>query len=421
MGYLKHLNNKFRRAGPRLGLGLLTILAVPGWSAEPGISADRITLGTVLDLEGRSRELGQNMLLGMQAALKGQSVGERKLELVARNDSYTPDKTAAATQALIEEGVFLFIGNVGTPTAQMALPLLAENQIPALGFFTGSNLLRGDKPLIINYRANYQQETQRVIENALEAGVKPTEICAYVQNDAYGMSGIEAVSAALEGQQDVDDIQTALKEILAMEGDNPMRNGVGPVGVYMRNTFRSRDGYDSLKSWEKTQNTQCRLVVTVGSYTSVGHFIAYAQSKDENWTYSAVSFTGATSLLGDLNRFGIKDRVMITQVVPPVDLPLTLVAEARRKLKDELNLVSLEGFIVGKLLLHGFKQMEQGEQELTRANFLAAFQGQRFDLDGLKMDFSDDNQGSDFVSIARLKGDTWVPMTKEAWRGWYHE
>ncbi|MEZ5477100.1 MAG: ABC transporter substrate-binding protein [Thiolinea sp.] len=421
MGYLKHLNNKFRRAGPRLGLGILAILAVPGWSAEPGISADRITLGTVLDLEGRSRELGQNMLLGMQAALKGQSVGERKLELVARNDSYTPDKTAAATQALIEEGVFLFIGNVGTPTAQMALPLLAENQIPALGFFTGSNLLRGDKPLIINYRANYQQETQRVIESALEAGVKPTEICAYVQNDAYGMSGIEAVSAALEGQQDVDDIQTALKEILAMEGDNPMRNGVGPVGVYMRNTFRSRDGYDSLKSWEKTQNTQCRLVVTVGSYTSVGHFIAYAQSKDENWTYSAVSFTGATSLLGDLNRFGIKDRVMITQVVPPVDLPLTLVAEARRKLKDELNLVSLEGFIVGKLLLHGFKQMEQGEQELTRANFLAAFQGQRFDLDGLKMDFSDDNQGSDFVSIARLKGDTWVPMTKEAWRGWYHE
>ena len=50
----------------------------------------------------------------------------------------------------------------------------------------------------MNFRASYLQETERVISDAMAAGVKPKEFCAYVQNDAYGMSGLVGFASALK-------------------------------------------------------------------------------------------------------------------------------------------------------------------------------------------------------------------------------
>lgn len=403
-------------------IGLLTVVgAAQSVSAENGVTETEIRLATVLDLEGRSQGLGQNMLKGMQAALQNETVSGRKLVLLSRNDSYTPDKTVVATRELMDESVFLFMGNVGTPTASVSLPILTEAGIPALGYFTGSGILRSDNELIVNYRASYRQETEAVIRKALTSGVKPTEVCAYVQNDAYGMSGIQGVSAALEGEDGVEEVQKTLEAILAQEGENPVRNGMGPVGVYVRNTFRAREGYDSLKAWEKKSGTQCKLVVTVGSYDSVAHFVAYADSKGEPWTYSAVSFTGAENLYQALARFNVSDRVVMTQVVPAIDSSLAIVSDARLALRDDLNLVSLEGYIVGRLLLHGLKTVEEQGLQLNRESFLNVFSAKQFNLGGLNMDFSRDNQGSDFVAITKLDKNRWVPMDESTWRGWYNE
>lgn len=396
---------------------LLVLVATPV-VADAGVSTAEIRLGTVLDLEGRSKSLGQNMLQGMQAALQDKTVGKHKLVLLSKNDSYTPEKTVAAVKALIAEDVFLFMGNVGTPTASVALPLLKGAGIPAFGFFTGSGILRPDQPEIINYRASYRQETEMVIQAALAAGIKPTEVCAYVQNDAYGMSGIQGIQSALNGQPGIEKAEEALATILAASGETPQRNGIGPVGVYVRNTFRAREGYDSLKQWEKASGVSCRLIVTVGSYNSIGNFIAYAESKGEPWIYSAVSFTGAEGLLEILLKYKVTDRVMITQVVPGTDSDLPVVAEARAALGKRLNLISLEGFIVGKLLLSGLETLNSRDETINRENFLKVYQGQQFDLGGLKMDFSEDNQGADFVGIMQLDKDKWITMNKDAWRSW---
>lgn len=403
------------------GFVILSVISPLSPAAEEGVTDDEIRLGSVLDLEGRSSALGTGMLGGMQAALKDKTVAGRSLTILSKNDSYTPEKTAVATRELIDEGVFLFMGNVGTPTAGVALPLLAENNIPALGFFTGSGILRPDQELIVNYRASYRQETAAVIKKALETGVKPTEICAYVQNDAYGMSGVQGILAALEDVSGAVGVETTLTALLQKTGDNPQRNGVGPVGVYVRNTFRAREGYDSLKKWENNNRTVCKLVVTVGSYTSIGQFIAYATGKGEPWIYSAVSFTGADHLLEELQRFEVADRVMISQVVPSLDATQEVLSEARAALGEGLNPVALEGFIVGKLLLHGLEQLAESGEEITRENFLNVYRGQKFTLGGIEMDFTDDNQGSDFIAIRKLDNDNWTAINESTWQGWYNE
>lgn len=387
-------------------VAVATIVALAGSfnaAAEIGITNDKIIIGGVMDLEGRSRGLGQGMKDGIMAALSGKRVKGRQFEFITLNDSYNPTKTKSATEDLVGRGIFTMVGNVGTPTAGASLPVLQRAGIPAVGFFTGAGLLRPGKGDIVNYRASYVQETAAVIGAAIKAGVKPAEICAYVQNDGYGMAGIAGVKAALLSAGESKEIVASLDEIMSLGGDNPFRNDIGPVGVYKRNTFSSRDGYESLKSWEAASGNKCRLVVTVGAYASIANFIGYASMKGEDWVYSAVSFTGAENLRNALREFGINRNVIVTQVVPPLNSRLPIVQEARAALGSNLSYVTLEGYIVGSMMLKVMESMPG--KEITRQSFLAAVKGKKFDLGGLKLDFSNDNQGSDLVIATYLDGD----------------
>ncbi|HIO93097.1 MAG TPA: branched-chain amino acid ABC transporter substrate-binding protein [Leucothrix mucor] len=373
--------------------------------AEDGITNNVIRIGGVLDLEGRSKGLGQNMKIGIEAAFKDATVKEHRLEYIVLNDSYTPAKTIKSTHELIKKKVFLFAGNVGTPTAKVSLPIIADHKIPAVGFFTGAGLLRPGKGDIINYRASYVQETAAVIKVALKKGLKSNEVCAFVQNDAYGMAGITGILKALKGTKNSETSIAALNKIKALSGDNPPRNNIGPVGVYKRNSYLARSGYLSLKAWEKSQNIKCKLVITVGSYQSIAEFIAYSRYKKEPWVFTAVSFTGADNFKKALQSFEINSGVIITQVVPPLDSNIPLIIEARQKLGKDFGVVSLEGFIVGKLILHG---LEKIKGKITRKAFTRALLNSRFSIEQLSFDFLNDNQGSDLVELMFFDQGEWL-------------
>ncbi len=378
----------------------------------PGVSGSKVRIAGVMALEGDSQDLGRAMRMGIEAALSGEKVQGREFEFVAVNDFYDPAHTAQKTQELVDQGVFAMLGSVGTPTAAAALPILAEHKIPAIGFLTGANLLRPGVGDIVNYRASYVQEVSSIVGRALEAGVAPTEVCSYVQNDAYGMAGIEGIRQALAALPKVESILSLLDQIIEAGGPEPTRNDIGPVGVYTRNTLTSRDGYNSLKNWETKSNTRCRLVVTVGSYEAIGRFVAYSRYRGDDWVISAVSFTGTDSLKKLLDEYGITVGVLVTQVVPSFDSDLPIVKQARNALGDKLNDIALEGYIVGKMLLHGMRRVEG---ELTREAFLNALIGTRFELGGLDLDFKSDNQGSDFVDVIELKNGVFAPVTNQDW------
>lgn len=399
-----------------LALGGLFLAAAsltpPPASAATGVTPSKIRIGGVMDLEGRSRGLGQGMREGIMAAIRDVKVNGRTIEYLTLDDSYTPTKTIESTKRLLEEGVFLMIGNVGTPTAKVSLPILAENGVPAVGFFTGAGILRPGVGDIVNYRASYVQETKRVIDAALDAGASPEEICAYVQNDAYGMAGVEGIKRALAERPDTGEIIDSLNRILAMEGEQPARNGLGPVGVYTRNTFEARNGFVSLEKWQNDRNVSCRLVVTVGTYNAVAQFAGYSRYKGEDWLISAVSFTGADNLRDALDDLHIDDNVVMTQVVPQLSSNLPIVEEARAALGDQLGYVSLEGFIVGRMFVETLKRVEGN---LTRQAFLDAVLGSQMYLGGLQLDFTTDNQGSDLVVPTILRDGRFETMTEADW------
>ncbi len=405
-------------------LGAISVLAFGGslmaqggadaGDSQPGLEVDVIRLGGVMDLEGRSRGVGRAMRAGIEAALRDQSIDGRRVEFVPINDSFTPQRTIQATDQLVNLGVFAMLGNVGTATAAVSLPVLAQNSIPAVGFLTGSELLRPGHGLIINFRASDAQETATVVQAALDAGMAPSDICAYVVNDEFGMSGLRGMRDTLAARGDTISLVSTLDQILAMQGENPARNGIGPVGVYRRNTFASRDGYLSLKNWENRNATACRLVVSVGTYNPIAKFIAYSRYKGEVWAVSAVSFTSARNFREALTEADVIGDVIMTQVVPALDSNIAIVRDARQALGGSLDYVSLEGYIVGRLFL----RLASDAGSLTRDSLVGTALGRVFDLGGLRLDFTDDNQGSDLVLMTVLTPAGWSVMREADWQQW---
>ena len=135
-----------------------------------GVTDTEIVFGMSAPFSGAAKELGQNMKLGIEAAFNAANasggVNGRRLRLVAADDGYEPTRTAETMKRLYEKDqVFGVIGNVGTPTATVALPYALERKMLFFGAFTGAGLLRSDPPdrYVFNYRASYAEETDAVV------------------------------------------------------------------------------------------------------------------------------------------------------------------------------------------------------------------------------------------------------------------
>ena len=403
LGNLKKYR-KFSRFGKSLaglfGLFCLWLLPGTGLTQALGVDTKTITLGSLLPLEGDLKGDGLAIKTGLEAAFATQTVQGRRIELKALNDFYEPNKAVEGAKQLAEQGVFLMIGNYGTPTLKAVLPVLAPKKIPVLAPYTGAALTSPGE--VLNMRASYEQEVHSVIEIALRAGIKPEEICAYVQNDSYGMANLAGIRSALAAISPVPAIVAKLDQIINQPGDQPKRDNLGPVGVYNRGLLAARDGYLSLKAWEETSKHRCRLVVTAGVFEALANFIHYARTKGETWVFSVNSFSG-TPLKG-LKDQNVTGKVIQTQVVPPLDATQPIVEEARKALGAKLNHHAvLEGYLTGKLFL-AIAQAVEGP--LTQENFLKAARRQPYDLGGFKVDFTNGrNPGSEVVFLSYLKDD----------------
>ena len=414
---LSNKSNKKSRLvniGFPFGAGLLALTALAGgaYAQDPGITPTAIRVGSIVDLDGESKMRGQSVKAGVETALKNEKIQGRAIELTVLNDSFMPKNAVEAAKQLIGQGVFAMIGNTGGPSIKAELPLLAENKIPAVGFPIGVDYLRPGVGDIINFRASFAQEAALIMETALAAGVKAQEICAYLPNDAGGVANLKMIKTALAKQPDMAETITKLEQIIALPGEEPERNGIGPVGFYTRHTqTQARPGYDSLKQWEKIAKTKCRLVMLVGGTNPpTSSFIGYSRYKNEKWLVSVMSQIDIPALIEDLNKYQITDKILLTQVVPALDAALPIVDEARKALGSQFNNSSLEGYMVGKLFLAILRNVKG---ELSRASFLSAARGQTFDLGGFPLDFTNDNQGSDFVQPYVLEGGAFKARTTQ--------
>ena len=367
-----------------LVLGALLATGIAA-SAEDGVSADKIVFGQAAALEGPASALGLGMKLGLEAAFaeanKAGGVKGRKLELKSVDDGYEPTKAIEAVKKLLEQDkVFAIAGTVGTPTAAATQPIATAAGAPFIGPFTGVEFLREPyKPLVMNIRASYFQETEAMVEH-LTKDLGATKIAIMYQDDAFGQAGLAGVKKALDKRQ------------MQLAGE----------GTFERNTVAVKAALLAIKKVEP------HAVIMISPYKPAAEFIKLAKQIKFDATFVNISFVGSDALAKELGPAGAG--VVITQVVPfPKDTAIPVVGRYQASLKASApdaqpGFVSLEGYLVGRAIIAA---LEKVNGEPTRKALIEAVQkAGTFDLGGFKLTYSDaSNRGSDQVFLTVIQAD----------------
>ena len=315
-----------------------------------GVTDNEIRFGMAAPFSGPAKELGRQMKMGVEAAFNAANdaggIAGRRLILVTADDGYEPARTVEVMKDLRDKkDVFGFVGNVGTPTAAVALPVALERKMLFFGAFTGANLLRHDPPdrYVFNFRASYTEETAAVVRYLIKVRhLRPESIAVFAQQDAFGDAGFEGVTRAV-------------REL------RPDFRGTLRIG-YQRNT------------------TDVREAVA----TSERHAPDPCPSKQSSWwrptarprassrrcatcipkmIFTNVSFVGSTALAEELKLLGRRyaSGVIVTQVVPPVERFSTAILKYKEALNryfpgEKADYVSLEGFWAANVLIEGVRR-----------------------------------------------------------------
>src|SRR5262245_26408690 len=312
-----------------------------------GVSDNEIRFGISAPFSGAAKELGQNMKLGIEAAFNAANarggVHGRQLKLVAADDGYEPARTAETMKRLYDKDqVFAVVGNVGTPTATVALPYALDRKMIFFGAFTGAGLLRSDPPdrYVFNYRASYAEETSAMVHYLVKVKrLKPNQIAVFAQQDSYGDSGFVGVT----------------KAVRALGGDD---NAILRLN-YQRNTVDVDEAVEQLKK----SRIPIKAVIMVPTYRAAAKFIEKTRDLFPGMIYSSVSFVGSTALANELMQLGKRfaTGVIVTQVVPALDGHSSLVLDYKAALAkyfpgEQPDYVSLEGYVTANVLITALRR-----------------------------------------------------------------
>jgi len=394
--------------------------------AQQGVSANEIALGMSAVFSGPSRQLGENMKLGLETAFAQVNaqggVNGRKLRLIALDDGYEAGRAGTTmTDLLDQRRVFAVIGNVGTPTSAVAAPIASRKRTIFFGAFTGAPVLRQDPPdrYVFNYRASYREETAASVRYLATVQKLPVDqIVVFAQEDSFGDAGYEGVVKAVRG------LDRGARDVLRVgykRNTTDIDGAVAELVKYHQKTRSLRRGKEG--DTVQVAKHPVKAIVMVSTYRAAAKFIqavhkqpAFGKAKP---LFLNVSFVGTEALADDLKGLDphLCAGVYVTQVVPPATSGATGVRRYREALatfqpQAQPGFVSLEGYIVGSLFTEALKRT--GPQLTTERLVDALEQFDHIDLGfGAPLSFSlSEHQGSHKVWGTRLD-ETCAPQPVE--------
>ena len=368
--------------------------------AETGVTTAQITIGMTTALNGPAAFLGTSFRTGVETYLHAVNdaggVHGRKIRLIAYDDGYEPKNAVVnATKLIKEDGVFCFLGNVGTPTALAIRDLLKAEKVPLFAPFTGAESLR--KPVdryLLHYRASYNQETEVFVRGMVDVlGLK--RIAVFYQDDGYGKAVLDGTTLALK------------------------QRGLTPAatGTYTRNFENVYEAFGAILA------ARPEAVVMGGTYSACAKFITMwkrktilEKRKEPDPVFMNVSFVGPDRLAMLLDKYG--HGVVVTQVVPPIsssgpNYPAVteyVTAMNRYFPLVKPSFVGLEGYLATKVFVEALKRTGKN---LTREGFIDTVESiKNLDIQaGNAISFSKENhQGSQTVYPTVLQAGVFQPV-----------
>jgi len=365
----------------------------------PGQSEAAVKLGQSCALTGPTAYLGRQMHKGAMAYLNAH--GGNQIVLSVKDDGYEPDRCKENTTTFLQEGVNALFGYVGTPTAQVAVPLATENNTLFFGALTGAGFLSDAEknPSSFAVRASYDAEVEKMFRH-LKEDLGISRVGLFVQRDAFGMAGVQAAVLAqkkIEGIRIVPPVPELPGDESSMDEWNEFWKS---VPNYRRNTVSVGGGV------RQVRGQAVDAIILVGA----GRPCAVAINQWHKMGFKVpmfnISFVGSVALAERLKE---TDNVYITQVVPdPWDAGIPLVKEYQQDMgAEEYDFVSLEGYLSAKVFHHALAGVSGDVTTAALRNALESMT--KYDAGGVEVAFGkDDHRGIDTVYMTKIdkSGDT---------------
>jgi ABC-type branched-subunit amino acid transport system substrate-binding protein len=350
-------------------------------AAEPGVTDTTITIGMSAPLSGPNGAYGLDMRQTIQSYFdqlnKAGGINGRKLDLVALDDGYETDRTVANTKTLIKDkNAFALLAYYGSsPTTEAMNAVFGPARIPLVGTISGANTLRepissnANARYMFNVRASYADETEAIVTQLVSLGLK--SIAVFYQNDGFGKSGLEGVTAALKKH-------------------NLTPSAVGTV---------ERNSIDVAKALEPITKANPQAVIMVTLYKPTAAFVKAMKKSGQNPMFMTLSPVGTEQLVQEL---GPEARgIGISQVVPyPWNDAAPAVREYQKLVAKpgSYSYYGMEAYLMARTMVEGLKR---AGKDLTREKLVTSLESMSsVDLGGYRLSYSATTRlGSRFVEL----------------------
>ena len=184
---MKSLRSVLTIAGIALAAAGATSLA----HAEPGVTKDKIILGSYLPLQSGLAAGATQMKEGTEAYFKyindQGGVHGRKIEWIVENDSYNPQQTVAVVKKLVDrDEVFAIVSTLGTVTNLAVLPFLNQRGVPIINPAGGHVLLNKPKDNNVFGILPLSSEIGESMADYAVTKLGAKRVAIFFQNDQFG-------------------------------------------------------------------------------------------------------------------------------------------------------------------------------------------------------------------------------------------
>ena len=314
-----------------------------------GVTEKEILIGSCNSQTGLLAERGAQLIVGANSLFNAVNdeggIYGRKIKLVVCDDKYDPEGAISCFNDCMKDKVFAGAFFIGSPPISKYVRMGDVDQMPLLGFCTGTPLVYDYSAYRFALRPGYQDEIPRHIDALWKQGIR--KIAVIYQSDAFGAAIREPAAKALAAYRSAPIVEAS----------------------FSRKSQEIDEAYKKIKA----ANPE---VVLLGATSDA--FKALVQKKHaDNWNVLFVGPAVDTDYAVEIGK--ASDGIVLTQVVPPLDEHLALVQrynKLRKKYfpKSDMNATSLEAFQNAAVLVEGLKR---AGKDLTRTKFLSAVESIR--------------------------------------------
>ena len=173
---------------------LLLAAAALTMPAQALAQGDTVKIGLILPLTGPFASTGRQIEAAARLYMQqnGSTVAGKKVELIVKDDTGTPDIAKRIAQELVNDKVAILAGFGLTPIAMAVAPVATQAKVPEVVMAAGSSMITEASPYIVRTSFTVAQSAAPMADWAAKNGIK--KVVTIVSDYAPGIDAEKAFS-----------------------------------------------------------------------------------------------------------------------------------------------------------------------------------------------------------------------------------